>query len=137
MRTLRCHCIQGLSLMAAALVCAEVSRVDCSLCTFLLVHASLAMASIEMLGSDAQRKELLPKMARLDLVGCWALTEPNHGSDASSISTTASKVVLLLSQSEHVLKGGRRVLAQWKETLDWEWNLCRYLDYLGSQFSDK
>eukprot|EP00210_Caulerpa_lentillifera_P007408 g7079.t1 len=92
-----------LSLMAAALVCVELSRIDCSLCTFILVHASLAMTTIEMLGSNDQKNELLYKMGRLEIIGCWGLTEPNHGSDASSISTIATKV-----DGGYLLNGNKR-----------------------------
>ena len=47
----------------------EMSRVDCSMSTFLMVHNSLAMLTIGLLGSDAQKAELLPPLARLDWAG--------------------------------------------------------------------
>ena len=50
-------------------------------------------------GSIEQKLELLPKMAALEYVGCWALTEPNYGSDAASLATTAEKANILLSQN--------------------------------------
>jgi acyl-CoA oxidase len=43
-------------------------------------------------GSEQQKQELLPGMSRFDLVGCWALTEPSNGSDASGLTTSARKV---------------------------------------------
>jgi alkylation response protein AidB-like acyl-CoA dehydrogenase len=45
-----------------------------------------------MLGSEEQKQKYLPGLAHLDTVGCWALTEPAYGSDASSLNTTAVKV---------------------------------------------
>ncbi|GMH37290.1 hypothetical protein BSKO_05163 [Bryopsis sp. KO-2023] len=82
----------GLSVLGAAMVVVEMARVDTSLSTFVMVHASLAMLTIEMLGSDKQKQELLPAMSRLDLIGCWALTEPSNGSDASGLISSARKV---------------------------------------------
>lgn len=82
----------GLSIMANAAAIVEVARVDCSMSTFLLVHSHLAMLTIGLLGSEDQKQELLPRMAKLELVGCWALTEPSNGSDASALTTTATKV---------------------------------------------
>jgi acyl-CoA oxidase len=70
----------------------EVARVDASCSTFLLVHSSLCMTTIAMLGSEEQKQKYLPGLAHLDTVGCWALTEPAYGSDASSLNTTAVKV---------------------------------------------
>ena len=45
-----------------------------------------------LLGSEEQKRELLPRMAQLQLVGAWGLTEPSNGSDASALTTTARKV---------------------------------------------
>jgi acyl-CoA oxidase len=82
----------GLSVMSNAIVASEIARVDASCSTFVLVHSSLCMATISMLGSEEQKHKYLPGLARFDLVGCWALTEPGYGSDASSLNTTAKKV---------------------------------------------
>uniref|UniRef100_A0A7R9VKM5 Uncharacterized protein n=1 Tax=Chlamydomonas euryale TaxID=1486919 RepID=A0A7R9VKM5_9CHLO len=82
----------GLSLMESAMAVVEIARVDCSMSTFLLVHSYLAMLTIGLLGSEQQKAELLPPMARLEWAGCWALTEPAYGSDAAAIQTTATKV---------------------------------------------
>ncbi|KAL8146577.1 hypothetical protein AgCh_004342 [Apium graveolens] len=77
----------GLSVTGSAIACAEVARVDASCSTFITVHSCLAMLTIE-----AQKEKYLPSLARLDTIGCWALTEPDYGSDASSLKTTATKV---------------------------------------------
>ena len=49
-----------------------------------------------LLGSEEQKRELLPRMAQLQLVGAWGLTEPSNGSDASALTSTARKVALAL-----------------------------------------
>lgn len=82
----------GLSLTASAVSIAEVARVDASCSTFILVHSSLAMSTIALCGSEAQKQKYLPSLAQFKTVGCWALTEPDYGSDASSLKTSATKV---------------------------------------------
>lgn len=56
------------------------------------VHNSLAMLTIGLLGSEEQKAQLLPRMATLESVAAWALTEPSNGSDASALTTSAKKV---------------------------------------------
>ena len=70
----------------------EMARIDTSCSTFWLVHNCLGMASIELLGSEEQKQRFLPAMARLEKIGSFGLTEPNRGSDASSLDTTATPV---------------------------------------------
>lgn len=82
----------GLSITGSAIATAEIARVDASCSTFILVHSSLAMLTIALCGSEMQKEQLLPLLARLEKIGCWALTEPDYGSDASSLRTTATKV---------------------------------------------
>eukprot|EP00270_Netrium_digitus_P018225 TRINITY_DN688_c0_g1_i2.p1 TRINITY_DN688_c0_g1~~TRINITY_DN688_c0_g1_i2.p1 ORF type:complete len:448 (+),score=100.74 TRINITY_DN688_c0_g1_i2:3-1346(+) len=82
----------GLSTVASALVVMEIARVDASCATFMIVHSSLAMLTIALCGSEVQKQKYLPSLASLDTVACWALTEPDHGSDASALSTVAEKV---------------------------------------------
>ena len=77
----------GMSRLAAGIVSRELSRVDGSLNTFFGVHSGLAMGSIALLGSEQQRARWLPPMARLELIGAFALTEPHHGSDSVSLET--------------------------------------------------
>ncbi len=90
--TLKGHGCAGLSINAAAIASAEIARVDGSMSTFVLVHNFLAMLTIGLLGSEEQKRELLPRMAQYQMVGSWALTEPTNGSDASGLLTTARKV---------------------------------------------
>lgn len=79
-----------MSPVAAGLINMELNRGDGSLGTFQAVQAGLAMRSIWMLGSEEQKLRWLPGMARLDLLGAFALTEAAHGSDAVALETTAT-----------------------------------------------
>ena len=81
----------GLSPMASGLVGMELARGDGSICTFYGVHSGLAMGSISILGSPAQKKRWLPPMAAFEKIGAFALTEPDHGSDSLLLETTARK----------------------------------------------
>jgi glutaryl-CoA dehydrogenase len=80
-----------LSPIATGLIHMELNRGDGSLGTFVGVQAGLAMRSIAMLGSAAQKRRWLPAMARLDKIGAFALTEPDHGSDSVSLETSARR----------------------------------------------
>ncbi|KAF6251931.1 acyl-CoA dehydrogenase/oxidase [Scenedesmus sp. NREL 46B-D3] len=82
----------GLSITGAAIATMELARVDASCATFYLVHTFLAMLTIAIMGSEEQKSSLLPGMARHDLAGCWSLTEPSNGSDASALTCSATKV---------------------------------------------
>ena len=80
----------AMSPVAAGLINMELNRGDGSLGTFQAVQAGLAMRSIAMLGSEEQKLRWLPGMARLDLLGAFALTEAAHGSDAVTLDTSAT-----------------------------------------------
>lgn len=82
---------QNKSYLLEGMVGAEMARVDVSICTFFGVHSGLAMNSIDLCGSEEQRKFFLPKMARLEKIGAFALTEPDVGSAASSSLKTTCK----------------------------------------------
>jgi glutaryl-CoA dehydrogenase len=81
----------GLSRLAAGMVTLEMSRGDGSINTFLGVQSGLAMGSIDLLGSEEQKQRWLPAMATLDLIGAFALTEPDHGSDSVGLETTVRR----------------------------------------------
>ncbi|MGZ4167661.1 MAG: acyl-CoA dehydrogenase family protein [Solirubrobacteraceae bacterium] len=93
----------GMSRLAAGIVSRELARADGSLNTFFAVHSGLAMGSIALLGSDEQRARWLPPMARLELIGAFALTEPQHGSDSVSLETAARR-----DGNAYVLNGTKR-----------------------------
>jgi glutaryl-CoA dehydrogenase len=80
-----------MSPIATGLVHLELNRGDGSLGTFLGVQAGLAMQSIAMLGSEAQKQRWLPHMAAVDALGAFALTEPDHGSDSVALETSARR----------------------------------------------
>ena len=86
------HGCPGFSPLAAGLVAMELARGDGSVSTFHGVHSGLAMAAIAMLGSEEQRERWLPRMARLELIGAFALTEPEHGSDAVTLETRVRRL---------------------------------------------
>ena len=81
----------GLSPLANGLVSAELARADGSVCTLFGVHSGLAMGVIGMLGSDEQKQRWLPAMARMERLGAFALTEPDHGSDVVGLETRARR----------------------------------------------
>jgi len=80
----------GLSAMTCGLVTMELHRGDGSLGVTLGVHSGLAMRSIALCGSEEQKMRWLPAMARMELLGAFALTEPDHGSDSVALETSAS-----------------------------------------------
>jgi len=81
----------GVSHVAYGLVAREIERVDSGYRSALSVQSSLVMYPIFAYGSEAQRLKYLPKLAKGELVGCFALTEPNHGSDPGAMETRAVK----------------------------------------------
>lgn len=81
----------GLSRLAAGMATVEMSRGDGSMNTFIGVQSNLTMGTINMLGSEEQKLRWLPRMAALELVGAFALTEPEHGSDSAQLETSARR----------------------------------------------
>jgi glutaryl-CoA dehydrogenase len=82
----------GTSYTAYGLVAREIERVDSAYRSMLSVQSSLVMAPIFDFGSEAQRETYLPRLAKGEIVGCFGLTEPDHGSDPGSMTTRARKV---------------------------------------------
>jgi glutaryl-CoA dehydrogenase len=93
----------GMSAVGAGLVQMELSRGDGSIATFYGAHSSLAMRTIDMLGSDDQRRAWLPAMSRLEKIGAFGLTEPGHGSDAVGLETRACG-----DGDDYLLNGAKR-----------------------------
>ncbi len=79
----------GMDYVSYALLCEELGRADSSVRGFLTVHTSLVSLCICDWGTEEQKRRYLPKLARGEMIGCYALTEPNAGSDAASIEATA------------------------------------------------
>jgi len=82
----------GRSPLTDGMIAMELSRGDPSISTFMGVHGGLAMGSIYLCGSEEQKERWLPAMARLEAIGAFGLTEPDHGSDiARGVRTTARR----------------------------------------------
>jgi glutaryl-CoA dehydrogenase len=92
-----------MSPVAAGLIQMELSRGDGSLATLLGVQAGLAMRSIAAFGDEQQKQRWLPRMARMEALGAFALTEPEHGSDSVALETTARR-----KGSDYVIDGEKR-----------------------------
>ncbi|MDN6319756.1 MAG: acyl-CoA dehydrogenase [Marinobacter sp.] len=82
----------GLSHVCYGLIAREVERVDSAYRSALSVQSSLVIHPIHAFGQEALKKRILPKLASGDMVGCFGLTEPNHGSDPGGMETHAKKV---------------------------------------------
>jgi glutaryl-CoA dehydrogenase len=82
----------GLNYVSYGLVAREVERVDSGYRSAISVQSSLVMHPINEYGSEAQKQKFLPKLATGEWVGCFGLTEPNHGSDPASMITRAKPV---------------------------------------------
>ena len=92
-----------MSPVAAGLIQMELSRGDGSLGTLLGVQAGLAMRAIAAFGDEQQKQRWLPRMARMDALGAFALTEPEHGSDSVALETTARR-----EGRQYVIDGTKR-----------------------------
>ncbi len=82
----------GASYVSYGLLAREIERVDSGYRSMVSVQSSLAMYPIHAFGSEALKERLLPKMATGELIGCFGLTEPNHGSDPGSMESRAKAV---------------------------------------------
>ncbi|WP_425429150.1 acyl-CoA dehydrogenase [Azospirillum thermophilum] len=82
----------GVNHVAYGLVAREVERVDSGYRSAMSVQSSLVMHPIHAYGSEEQKKKWLPKLATGEMVGCFGLTEPDHGSDPGGMKTRARKV---------------------------------------------
>ncbi|MHA7296326.1 acyl-CoA dehydrogenase family protein [Pseudarthrobacter raffinosi] len=92
----------GMSRLAAGMVAMEMARGDGSINTFIGVQSGLAMGTINTLGSDEQKQRWLPGMARLEKIGAFGLTEPDHGSDSVRLETSARR------DGDHYILNGRK-----------------------------
>ncbi|MGA1160469.1 MAG: acyl-CoA dehydrogenase [Burkholderiaceae bacterium] len=92
----------GLNHVSYGLVAREVERVDSGYRSAMSVQSSLVMHPIHAYGTEAQREKYLPKLATGDWVGCFGLTEPNHGSDPGGMTTRAQTV-----DGGYIIKGSK------------------------------
>jgi len=82
----------GLNYVAYGLIAREVERVDSGYRSMMSVQSSLVMVPIHAFGTEAQRQKFLPRLATGQWIGCFGLTEPDHGSDPNSMASRAKKV---------------------------------------------
>jgi glutaryl-CoA dehydrogenase len=92
----------GASAVAYGLACLELEAGDSGIRSLVSVQGSLAMYAIWKYGSEEQKTEWLPRMASGDAIGCFGLTEPDHGSDPASMRTRASR-----DGDDWILTGGK------------------------------
>ena len=92
----------GLNHVSYGLVAREVERVDSGYRSAMSVQSSLVMHPIHAYGTEAQREKYLPKLATGEWVGCFGLTEPNHGSDPGGMTTRAQTV-----DGGYIIKGSK------------------------------
>jgi glutaryl-CoA dehydrogenase len=92
----------GVNYVSYGLVAREVERVDSGYRSAMSVQSSLVMHPIHAYGSEAQRQKYLPKLATGEWIGCFGLTEPDHGSDPGGMKTRAKKV-----EGGYVLTGAK------------------------------
>ena len=90
----------GMDCVSYALLCEELGRVDSSVRGFLTVHASLVSLCIQDWGTEIQKQHYLPLLASGEWIGCYALTEPEAGSDAASMEASARE-----DRDHYVLNG--------------------------------
>lgn len=81
----------GASYTAYGLVAREVERVDSGYRSFMSVQSSLVMYPISIFGTEEQKHRYIPRLANGEIIGCFGLTEPDHGSDPGGMVTTAMK----------------------------------------------
>ncbi|NBC16338.1 MAG: acyl-CoA dehydrogenase [Bacteroidetes bacterium] len=93
----------GHSNITYGLMMQEIERADSGLRSFCSVQGSLVMYPIWRYGSEAQKRRWLPALAQADAIGCFALTEPDHGSDPGGMETRATR-----DGGEYVLTGHKR-----------------------------
>ncbi|MGH3376442.1 MAG: acyl-CoA dehydrogenase family protein [Actinoallomurus sp.] len=92
----------GAGAVAYGIACRELEAADSGLRSFVSVQGSLAMSAIHKYGSEEQKQEWLPRMAAGQAIGCFGLTEPDHGSDPANMRTHAKR-----DGSDWVLNGSK------------------------------
>ena len=93
----------GMDYLSYALLCEELGRVDSSVRGFLTVHTSLVSLCIREWGNEEQKHYYLPRLAKGEWIGCYALTEPNAGSDVASMESTATE------EGDHYILNGEKI----------------------------
>ena len=94
--TIKEYGLPGVSHVGYGLINREIERVDSGFRSSFSVQSSLVMYPIYTFGSKEQKDKYIPPLASGEKIGCFGLTEPNHGSDPASMETKAIKKVLLI-----------------------------------------
>lgn len=96
--------VEKFSPLAAGLVNMELSRIDGSMGTILAVQGGLALRTITMFGSEAQKEKYVTPIANVEIPAAFGLTEPDHGSDSTGLETSASRQ----SDGSYIIRGSKR-----------------------------
>jgi glutaryl-CoA dehydrogenase len=105
----------GVNYVCYGLISREVERVDSGYRSAMSVQSSLVMHPINAYGNEAQRQKFLPKLATGECVGCFGLTEPDHGSDPGSMKSRAKKVADGSSSSGPRTRPATSAVSSWKK----------------------
>lgn len=100
--TIKGYGCSGINYVSYGLIMRELERVDSGYRSIASVQSSLSMHAIDAYGSEEQKQKYLPRMAQGELIGCFGLTEPNHGSDPGHMDTRVKRV-----SDGFVLKGNK------------------------------
>jgi glutaryl-CoA dehydrogenase len=100
--TIKGYGCSGINYISYGLIMREIERIDSGFRSVLSVQSSLVMLPIYKFGSNEQKERFLPGLARGELIGCFGLTEPDHGSDPGGMKTTA-----VLSGDNYILNGSK------------------------------
>jgi len=92
----------GVNYVSYGLIAREIERIDSGYRSVLSVQSSLVMLPIYKFGSDEQKERFLPELAKGNLIGCFGLTEPDHGSDPSGMKTNA-----VLKGNNYIINGSK------------------------------
>lgn len=101
--TLQGYGCAGVGYVAYGLIANAIEQTDSGYRSAMSVQSSLVMYPIYTFGSDAQKSKYLPELAKGNLIGCFGLTEPNHGSDPSGMETRARKQ----ADGSYILNGSK------------------------------
>ena len=120
----------GMDYISFALVYEELGRADSSVRGFLAVHAGLVSLCLYDWGTEEQKQRYLPRLAAGELIGCYALTEPNAGSDVASMESTAREEAD--SYILDVTANGRGAMPAFSRTLTDE-QIQRLADFIRAE----
>lgn len=110
--TIKGYGCAGVSSVAYGLLAREVERVDSGYRSAFSVQSSLVMYPIDTYGSQEQKDRFLPELAKGNLIGCFGLTEPNHGSDPNGIIQLNYLIIKIFSFKTKLKK------KEWKQELN-------------------